>query len=344
MIQIEHLNVHFPGFSLQDINLSVDRGEFFALIGPTGAGKTLVLESIVGLVPVAGGRILIDNRDITRLAPEKRKVGIVYQDHALFPHLTVHENILFGLRYHSLDGKKAKKRVDMIIQQLRLECILKRSVVNLSGGEKQRTALARALAVDPAILLLDEPMSALDPNFREDIRQILKDLHSEMGMTLLMVTHDFSEAHFLAQRVGVMNKGRIEQIGSVSDVFNRPATEGTARFVGMKNIFPAKISGDKADVKGLVVCIPAGKGDSSYIAVRPEDVRLSCNAFPCGTPNCFEGRVDTVMMQGFYCEIRVVCSEVSFSAFLSSSEWLRMNLKKSDPVYMAFDPSMVHVF
>jgi len=344
MIRIEHLNIQLPGFFLQDINLNVDRGEFFALIGPTGAGKTLVLESIVGLVPVTGGRILIDNRDITRLPPEKRKIGIVYQDHALFPHLTVHENILFGLRYHSLNGKEVKNRVDRIIEQLGLTRILKRSIVNLSGGEKQRTALARALAVDPAILLLDEPMSALDPNFREDIREILKTLHSEMGLTLLMVTHDFSEAHLLAERVAVVNSGRIEQVGTVSDVFNRPATEFAARFVGMKNIFPAEISGDRAEINGLVFSIPAGKENCSYIAVRPEDVRLSREPFASGTLNCFDVRVDGVMMHGAYCEIRVVSAKVPFSAFLSSLEWMRMHLNKSDRIYMAFDPSAVHAF
>jgi molybdate/tungstate transport system ATP-binding protein len=186
MIEIKDLFIKFPGFVLRDINLSIGDGEFFMLLGPTGAGKTLVLEAIAGIVPITGGQIVVKGRDITRLPPEHRGTSIVYQDYALFPHLSVLKNITYGLRYHKNDPKISEKRVTWLMEQLGLQSLAQRSIHNLSGGEKQRVALARALAVNPSVLLLDEPLSALDPNFREDIRELLKKLHQEVETTFLM--------------------------------------------------------------------------------------------------------------------------------------------------------------
>ncbi|MFV9646380.1 MAG: ABC transporter ATP-binding protein, partial [Desulfobacterales bacterium] len=253
MIRIKNLSVKLPGFSLHNIDLTVEKGEFFTLLGPTGAGKTVVLESVIGLIPVEKGRIYINNKEVTGLPPEKRDIGIVYQDYALFPHLTVYKNITYGLRYHPINGKEPGKKLSFIIDRLSLVPLLERSVINLSGGEKQRVALARALAIEPSVLLLDEPLSALDPNFREDTREILKRLHVETGITILMVTHDFTEAHFLAQRTAVINNGRIEQIGSIAEVFHKPSTPFVAGFVGMKNIFPAIFNGNKAQIGELAI-------------------------------------------------------------------------------------------
>jgi molybdate/tungstate transport system ATP-binding protein len=235
MIRIENLCVRLPDFSLEDINLHAAAGEFFVLLGPTGAGKTLLLESLAGLLPVSSGRIYLDGREVTESAPEKRGIGIVYQDSALFPHLTVRQNITFGLRYRKTNPIRSQKKFDFLIDVLRLDHLLQRTVAHLSGGEKQRVALARALVVEPALLLLDEPLSALDPNFREEIRDILKDLHFNTGVTVLMVTHDFAEARYLGQRIAVINQGRIEQIGSPEEIFRRPTTPFTARFVSMHN-------------------------------------------------------------------------------------------------------------
>ncbi len=233
MIRIENLCVRLPDFSLDRINLHVADGEFFILLGPTGAGKTVLLESVAGLVPVSSGRIHLNGRNVTHLCPEKRGVGIVYQDSALFPHLTVKDNIRYGLRYQKDSPDKAPMKFDPLVEALGIGHLLHRNATTLSGGEKQRVALARALIVAPALLLLDEPLSALDPNFREEIRDILKDLHRNTGVTILMVTHDFAEARYLAQHIAVINNGRLEQTGTVDAVFLKPATAFTARFVGM---------------------------------------------------------------------------------------------------------------
>ena len=231
MIVIQDLDMDMGGFALKGINLHVHRGEFFILLGPTGAGKTLLLEAVAGMIPLTGGRIVVGGNDVTRLPPEKRGIGIVYQDYALFPHLSVIQNIRFGLRYRKMDRAATDKWVKTLLKRLGIERLAKRSVKNLSGGERQRTALARALAVKPAVLLLDEPLSALDPNFREEIRALLRQIHNEFNMTLMMVTHDFSDALYLGNRLAVLNNGKIEQTGAVSEVFQNPSTPFVARFL-----------------------------------------------------------------------------------------------------------------
>ncbi|MBW1776786.1 MAG: ATP-binding cassette domain-containing protein [Deltaproteobacteria bacterium] len=241
MIRIENLEVDLGSFSLRRIDLDIGRGEFFILLGPTGAGKTVLLEAVAGLLPVTGGRILADGQDITALPPEKRGIGIVYQDYALFPHLSVMENIRFGLRYTRMEKQKEASWVEGLVQRLGLDKLVHRQVSRLSGGEKQRTAVARALAVKPAVMLLDEPLSALDPNFRQDIRNLLTQIHTEFGMTILLVTHDFSEVLELGSRMAVLNNGLIEQSGTVDRVFSRPATEFVARFLG--NAAPTETPG-----------------------------------------------------------------------------------------------------
>jgi len=223
MISIRNLSVDLGDFQLRDLSLEIASGEFFILMGPTGAGKTILLEAIIGLVPVAGGEIFLDGDRITHLPPEKRQIGIVYQDYALFPHLTVRENIAFGRRFQAAAGVKNSELPADLLATLELEPLLSRYPGTLSGGEQQRVALARALAVSPRVLLLDEPLSALDPRFREELRHYLRLLHRQTGTTFLMVTHDFAEALALAERLAVINRGRLEQAGTPEEIFRQPA-------------------------------------------------------------------------------------------------------------------------
>ena len=344
MIQIENLNVKLSRFSLHQINISIEQGEFFTLLGPTGAGKTVVLESVIGIIPITNGHVIINGKDVTRLPPEKRGIGIVYQDFALFPHLTVYENITYGLRYHKVNGKEPGKNLGFIIKRLSLEPLLQRSVVNLSGGEKQRVALARALAVDPSVLLLDEPLSALDPNFREDIREIIKRLHIETGITVLMVTHDFTEAHFLAQNAAVINNGRIEQIGSISEVFHQPATPFVAEFVGMKNIFPAIFNGNKAQTGKLEIKTNSHiNGSKKYIAIRPEDIHVSMDKQSPPERNSIKGTVSKILNHGFYCDVSIKTKGIKFASIVPTNLIINLNLKEGQKVNMWFDPDDVHV-
>jgi len=238
MISIRGLEVACGGFRLGPLDLHVAHKEFFAVVGPTGAGKTMLLEAVAGLVEPRRGAIFLEGLEITGLAPERRPVSIVYQDFSLFPHLDVQGNIEFGLRYIKGAGNGGQGSgdragdglVEELMDRLGISHLSKRGVVNLSGGEKQRVALARALAVRPRLLLLDEPLSSLDPSSRQSVRGLLGQIHRAFGTTVIMVTHDFSDLFALADRVAVMNRGRIEQSGSVEEVFSRPATSFVADF------------------------------------------------------------------------------------------------------------------
>jgi len=342
MIQIQNLSLRFTDFALKDVCLTVENGEFFSLLGPTGAGKTLILESIAGLVQPSEGQILIGGRNVTSFPPEKRGVGIVYQDQALFPHLSVRENIFFGLRYHRKSRNIRSLSLDSLLKNLRLTHLLDRSVHDLSGGEKQRVALARALAIDPAVLLLDEPLSSLDPNFREEIRQLLKDLHAQTAITVLMVTHDFSEAHFLAQRVAVIHAGCIEQVGSVARVFMQPATPFVAQFVGMKNIFPAVFNDRQAQVGKLSFQISRQKSVHSRIAIRPEHVRLFTTRPGNGLPNLLEGVIACIRNQGLYSEVVADVSDFQLQTILTTSDLHAMQISPGQRVFMSVAPENIH--
>jgi len=345
MIEIDNLDVRLPGFSLKTISLRIASGEFFTIIGPTGAGKTLILESIAGLVPVAAGRIRISGRDVTHLPPERRGIGIVYQDQTLFPHLSVDQNIRYGLRYRSKTAG-GEQKLAYLVKRLGLERLLDRTIANLSGGERQRVALARALAVTPQVLLLDEPLSALDPNFREEIRDLLKALHRETGITVLMVSHDFAETHFLADRSAVISAGRIEQIGSVADIFNRPSSPAIAAFVGMHNIFEVSFEGCIARTGTLSLTLPAVTDPSHrFMAIRPEDVQVHGGLIkmPESAVNLFCGCVARIDHQGVFCAIQAHCNNLVWQAILPTGRLMEENIVEGSEVRLQVKPEKIHV-
>ena len=341
MIRIDDLTVRLPGFTLDRVCLTVASGEFFTILGPTGAGKTLILESIAGLVPVSGGRIHVGDREVTDLPPERRGIGIVYQDQALFPHLNVADNVRFGLRYRRRDPDAAA-RFERLVRRLELAPLLERGVAHLSGGERQRVALARALVVGPEILLLDEPLSALDPNFREEIRDLLKRLHRETGITVLMVTHDFSEAHFLAARTAVISAGRIEQVGSVAEVFQRPISPAVAGFVGMKNIFAARFQGTQVHVETVTLDLAAPAPETyRHVAVRPEDIELFPDA-PGAAANSLAGTVFRIDHQGVFCDVRVRCDGVVWQTLVPTGRLMAGGIAEGRPVWLRVPPDRIH--
>ncbi len=344
MIEIENVSVHLPGFSLEDVSLDVGPSDFFALLGPTGSGKSVLLEAVMGLIPLHQGRIVIQGRDISRLPPESRNLGLVYQDHALFPHMSVEENIVYGTRYHPIPEDVCQSRFQMLVDQLRLGSILHRSPVNLSGGEKQRTALARSLMLNPRALLLDEPLSALDQVFRDEIRQLLKTLHAELAIPFILVSHSFSEVHTLANRGAVIKGGRLQQSGSIQDLFERPASSFVASFVGMKNVFPCRISNGSAMVGNLNLRVSKGSspGDT-HLALRPEEIGLvSSNGSDYG--NILHGSIKELDCQGFYFRVAVQVLDAELQAFWTRQTVNEHSLHPGDEVAIGFSPQAVHTF
>lgn len=233
MINIKNLS----NFILKDIDLSIEKGEFFVLLGPNGAGKTTILNAITGFCDYKGS-IYIDGRPMEDTPIEDRRIGYVFQELCLFPHMKVYDNIAFGLK---VQGKKPREKVEKLLQLLDLEKISDRYPYNLSGGEKQKVALARALAIDPKIILMDEPLNKLDYNTANYLRDELKKIQKTTGITTVYVTHDYLEARILADRIAVLNSGNIEQIGTQEDIFYRPTTRFVANFIGINNIFEGKI-------------------------------------------------------------------------------------------------------
>ncbi|MFO7597623.1 MAG: ABC transporter ATP-binding protein [Desulfocurvibacter africanus] len=343
MIKLEDLEIQVPGFAVRVGSLHLERGAFFCLLGPTGSGKSLILETIAGMIRPVGGRVLLEGADATHEVPERRRLGIVYQDSALFPHLSVEQNIRYGLRFHPEARREAEKRVSFLAEALEITHLLSRRTASLSGGERQRTALARALAVRPRVLLLDEPLSALDPVFRDGMRRLLKDVHRDLGLTVLMVTHDFSEALFLADRVAVLRNGALEQQGPTEEIFRRPATEFVARFTGMRNVFPVMYRGGSAFFCGLEVEIPAGERPG-YVGLRPEDLLVHREAcFPDGC-RMIEGELLGISPSGFHYEALIRANGYELAGILDRRTLLESRLAPGDRVLAGFDPALLHVF
>lgn len=272
-------------------DLSVSKGEFVCLLGPSGCGKTTTLHMVAGFVPPTSGRILLNGSDITDLKPNKRGLGIVFQSYALFPHMTIAQNIEFGMEMHGVRSVDRRKRVAAMLELVRLEAMSARYPRELSGGQRQRVALARALAIEPPVLLLDEPMGALDAKLREDMQIELRLLQHRVGVTTIMVTHDQAEAMTLADRVILMNKGRIEQVGRPVEMYERPNGRFSSTFLGKANVFEVTRSRPCDFVKLQGHRLPTADistiGSFDYI-VRPEKVE-----FASLQDSLVQGRVST---------------------------------------------------
>ncbi len=294
--------------AVEDLSLTLASGEFVTLLGPSGCGKSTTLRMIGGFEDPDSGRVLIQGRDVTDLPPHKRDVNVVFQDYALFPHLTVRRNISFGLELKGLGRAAIAARVDEMLALVKLEALAERMPAALSGGQKQRVALARALAPNPPILLLDEPLSALDAKLRKEMQIELRRLQRETGKTFILVTHDQEEALTMSDTVVVMNDGRIEQIGKPWDLYNRPGSEFVARFVGEMNFFPVRAGAATAEAieldwfgTPLAARLPARlppPGQEVLLGVRPEHIALGLDPPAAGLPNAVAGRVTERIFRG----------------------------------------------
>lgn len=276
-----------PVVAVNDLTLDLGEGEILALLGPSGCGKTTTLRLVAGFETADEGRILLGGRDVTTLPPERRNAGMVFQNYALFPHLTVFRNIAFGLEMRGVPKREIGQRVRAILEKVQLHGLDARYPRQLSGGQQQRTALARALVINPAVLLLDEPLANLDAKLREEMRFYIRSLQREFGITTVYVTHDQSEALALADRVAVMMDGVLEQVGSPTEIYQRPRTARVAGFVGLTNLIPGTIrarDGERASVETIVGPVQTRgatrfqEGDAVYLSVRPEQFALTAQA------------------------------------------------------------------
>ena len=286
--------------AVDELTLEIDRGEFFSLLGPSGCGKTTTLRMIGGFEEPSRGRIYLGGKDVTTMAPYRRNVNTVFQSYALFPHLTVFDNVAFGLRRKKVQKTEVGRRVGDALRLVDLPGFERRKPSQLSGGQQQRVALARALVNEPQVLLLDEPLGALDLKLRKQMQLELKRIQNEVGITFLYVTHDQDEAMTMSNRIAVMRHGRIEQIGAPEDVYEAPATEFVAGFLGASNLLDGEVKdsdGSRATIRlrtGDAITVPAERLDGPErkvkVGVRPEKIKLEQDSEPlAGGWNAIEG-------------------------------------------------------
>ena len=318
---------------VHQFDLDVERGEFISFLGPSGCGKTTTLRMVAGFETPSAGAIRIDGKDITRLRPNQRNVGMVFQSYALFPNMTVAENVAFGLKIAKKPADEVKARVEEMLKLIKLPQLGGRFPYQLSGGQQQRVALARALAIKPQVLLLDEPLSALDAKIRVSLREEIRALQRTLGITTIYVTHDQEEALSMSDRIVVMNEGRVEQIGTPFEIYNNPKTRFVASFVGTLNILKGKIADARAgkiaiDGQEVFASKPiahAATGDACAVALRPEAATLhqsemqeaakiaSSFARESGPRNRMVGTIEEVSFLGSVVRIRVRFKENAIS-------------------------------
>lgn len=298
LLRIEGLTKRFgAAAAVERLSLDIYTGEFLALLGPSGCGKTTLLRLIAGFERPNAGHILLDGVDLARVPPYRRPLNMIFQDYALFPHLSAAENVAFGLKQEGLAKAEIAGRVSDMLALVKLDDFGARKPSELSGGQRQRVALARALVKRPRLLLLDEPLAALDNKLRDATRFELMELRRQLGLTFVMTTHDQSEAMIVADRVGVMDSGRLLQVGAPADIYERPASRWVADFIGNVNLFEGRVGDDRCSIDGtaagrLVVAAPieAEPRTAVWAAVRPERMRLTRDKPPV-PDNCLSGMI-----------------------------------------------------
>jgi len=344
--------------AVRELDLVIPQGEFFSLLGPSGCGKSTTLRLIGGLEKPDSGEVLIDGEVVNDRPAYKRSSNIVFQNYALFPHLTIEDNVAFGLRLRSrrMPAEKVQPQVDEVLELVRLEGFGKRYPDELSGGQQQRVALARALVLHPKVLLLDEPLGALDRKLRKDMQIELRRIQIEIGITFLYVTHDQEEAMSMSDRVAVMRDGRFEQLGPPEEIFQKPRTRFTADFMGASNILSGKIEASVTDSdsgetdatvtlsleSGLQIVSQnnssASPGDSVWFSIRPEDIYVRRLEDSLDTDNRYEGKIVEKVYLGDVTELDIdLGGDVHIDCRIESRKSQRLGLKKGDTVLVGWD-------
>jgi iron(III) transport system ATP-binding protein len=347
-LTVQDVTKRFGRFTALDtVSLDIREGEFVSFLGPSGCGKTTLLRAIAGLDPPTGGRIVQAGRDITVMPPGERDFGIVFQSYALFPNLDVRRNIAYGLRGPAWPREKARARVEELVSLVGLEEHAAKFPAQLSGGQQQRVALARALANKPGLLLLDEPLSALDAIVRTRLRTEIRALQKALGVTTIMVTHDQEEALSVSDRIVVMSQGRIEQIGTPEEVYRRPASAFVAGFVGRAGTFTAEVE-PPARLRVGPVSIAAdaaaslAPGAAARAFIRPEDVRLGPDAE--GHEGAFEALVTGIEFLGPVCRVHLLAEGVRLEADVPSGDIARLDLGRAAKLLVAVPSDRVMAY
>lgn len=327
--------------ALDDVSVEIRQGEFFTLLGPSGCGKTTLLRLIAGFEMPTDGLILLDGQDITYLPPNKRPVNTVFQSYALFPHLTVAQNISFGLEMMGKPRAEIAARTEKMLALVKLEAMAGRKTSQLSGGQQQRVALARALAPQPKVLLLDEPLSALDLKLRQAMQIELKRLQQETGITFVFVTHDQEEALTMSDRIGVMSNGKLQQVGTAKEIYTTPKNRFVASFIGETNFLAAKADGTKARLaSGDVVDLAVPISGDVTLTVRPEQVRLAS----ANEPGALPATITNLVYFGTDTHVHLALSDgTEMTARVQSPATGDAGLEKGAKAAIRFAPGAVQV-
>jgi spermidine/putrescine transport system ATP-binding protein len=350
MVEVCDVTKVFGDFvALDHVSLDIAEGEFMTFLGPSGCGKTTCLRLISGFEQPTSGRILIGGQDVSHDPPYKRNVNQVFQSYALFPHLTVRENIAFGLRMKRLSPEAIRGKTEWAVAMTSLQGMEDRKPAQLSGGQRQRVALARAIVCEPQVLLLDEPLSALDAKLRTQMRSELKNLQKRLGITFIFVTHDQEEALSMSDRIAVMNRGKVEQVGTAAEIYHHPRTEFVAGFIGETNIVEAEVL-DRED--GLLFCRLEGglelwikesegarPGSKMLVSVRPEKIRLHRER-PKEGRNVFSSRVRSEVFKGAVDDITIITEGgLELSALLANAGETGLDFHEGESVWCLIHPN-----
>ena len=352
MVELRQVGKRFGNFTaLEDVNFEIREGEFMTFLGPSGCGKTTCLRLISGFDTPTTGQVFIGGRDVTADPPYRRDVNQVFQSYALFPHLTIYENIAFGLRMKGVPAPEVKKRVDRVVEMTSLGEFVQRRPAQMSGGQRQRVALARAIVCEPKVLLLDEPLSALDAKLRTQMRIELKQLQKRLGITFVFVTHDQEEALTMSDRIAVINRGRVEQIGTVSEIYYQPATRFVASFIGETNIVSATVRRreggflyckTEGDLEVKVRENPRIADDEVLLSLRPEKIRVFRQPPP--GDNVFPAHICMEIFKGAVDELTLHCdSGLELGAILANDGEAELDFHEDEKVFFRIQPGDISV-
>ena len=345
MLELQSISKRLGSFAISDISINIEDGEYFILLGPSGVGKSVLVEIIAGLIKPDKGRILWNGRDITSLQPQSRGFAVVYQDYALFPHLTVRQNIAYGLKAARIPSKEITNRIDTLAETLHISQLLTRRPATLSGGEQQRVALARALAVEPRLLLLDEPLSALDTNIRLKLQNELKRINRELNISVLHVTHNPQEAMKLGDRICVMLDNKIRKIAEPTQLFRKPSDAKVAGFLAMSNVFAVTDAKDGCcSIFGHNIYASSVNDSTSHIWIKPEEILLSKEPFDSSARNQFKAQVTDLDHRDTLLAVHLTSGKLTLTALITYASFKKLGIEIGSELYATFKSSAVHCF